>query len=227
MATSASDTLFGSLNRPDNLADEIAQQIRQKILSQAFEPGQRLPTEFELAQRFGVSRNVVREAIARLKLSGYVETRRGVGSFVAAGGQANFEILPEDLLRAEALEQIYQLRVEIEAGAAALAAEHRSEAQLEALRAALARVDAAREDWRQGPTGRWISIWRSARPATTRISSGCCPCSAGPSAMRCARCAMAARAPSASPRSNRNTTGFSMLSPRAIAKAPARRCASI
>ncbi len=150
MATSASDTLFGSLNRPDNLADEIAQQIRQKILSQAFEPGQRLPTEFELAQRFGVSRNVVREAIARLKLSGYVETRRGVGSFVAAGGQANFEILPEDLLRAEALEQIYQLRVEIEAGAAALAAEHRSEAQLEALRAALARVDAAREDWRQG-----------------------------------------------------------------------------
>lgn len=44
MATSASDALFGSLNRPENLADEIAQQIRQKILSQAFEPGQRLPT---------------------------------------------------------------------------------------------------------------------------------------------------------------------------------------
>ncbi|HEY0294231.1 MAG TPA: GntR family transcriptional regulator, partial [Bordetella sp.] len=65
------EPIFGSLARPDNLPDEIAQQIRQKILSQAFAPGQRLPTELELAQLFGVSRNVVREAIARLKLSGY------------------------------------------------------------------------------------------------------------------------------------------------------------
>ncbi|SAI14046.1 GntR family transcriptional regulator [Bordetella ansorpii] len=146
-----SDSLFDSLARPDNLPDEIALQIRQKIVSQAFEPGQRLPTEQELAQRFGVSRNVVREAIARLKLSGYVETRRGVGSFVAAeAGQRAFEILPADLLRADALEHVYQLRVEIEAGAAALAAQHRTEAQLVQLREALQRVDAVGENWRQG-----------------------------------------------------------------------------
>lgn len=150
MAQPTPEPLFDSLNRPENLADEIAQQIRQKILSQAFEPGQRLPTEFELAQSFGVSRNVVREAIARLKLSGYVETRRGVGSFVAMAGQHNFEILPEDLLQANALEQVYQLRVEIEAGAAALAAQQRTPAQLEALREALKQVDAASADWRQG-----------------------------------------------------------------------------
>jgi DNA-binding FadR family transcriptional regulator len=146
-----SDAIFGSLARPDNLPDEIAQQIRQKILSQAFEPGQRLPTELELAQRFAVSRNVVREAIARLKLSGYVETRRGVGSFVTAeAGQRNFEILPQDLLRGEALEQVYQLRVEIEAGAAALAAQQRTDAQLQTLRAALIIADASSDDWREG-----------------------------------------------------------------------------
>ncbi|CAM4106048.1 FadR/GntR family transcriptional regulator [Bordetella tumulicola] len=143
--------LFDSLNRPDNLPDEIAQQIRQKIVSQAFEPGQRLPTELELSQSFGVSRNVVREAIARLKLSGYIETKRGVGSFVASEpGPHNFEILPADLLHADALEQVYQLRVEIEAGAAALAAQQRTEAQLETLRQALLRVDAAGADWRHG-----------------------------------------------------------------------------
>jgi DNA-binding FadR family transcriptional regulator len=145
------DPLFGSLARPDNLPDEIAQQIRQKILSQAFEPGQRLPTEFELSQSFGVSRNVVREAIARLKLSGYIETRRGVGSFVATeAGQRNFEILPQDLLRADALEQVYELRVEVEAGAAALAAQHRTDAQLAELRDALTRADASSDDWREG-----------------------------------------------------------------------------
>ncbi|MFJ1301498.1 FadR/GntR family transcriptional regulator [Pseudomonadota bacterium AL_CKDN230030165-1A_HGKHYDSX7] len=146
-----SDALFGSLARPDNLPDEIAQQIRQKIVSQAFEPGQRLPTEQEFAQRFGVSRNVVREAIARLKLSGYIETRRGVGSFVATdAGQQAFELLPGDLLQAQALEHVYQLRVEIEAGAAALAAQHRTDAQIEQLREALTRVDAASDDWRMG-----------------------------------------------------------------------------
>ncbi|MCD0504258.1 FadR/GntR family transcriptional regulator [Bordetella petrii] len=145
------DSPFESLRRPDNLPDEIAQQIRQKILSQAFEPGERLPTEQELSQSFGVSRNVVREAIARLKLSGYIETRRGVGSFVASGpGPNNFEILPSDLLRADALEQVYQLRVEIEAGAAALAAQQRTDAQLDKLRDALARVDEAGGDWRHG-----------------------------------------------------------------------------
>jgi DNA-binding FadR family transcriptional regulator len=145
------DALFGCLARPDNLPDEIAQQIRQKILSQAFEPGQRLPTELELAQLFGVSRNVVREAIARLKLSGYIETRRGVGSFVSSEtGQRNFEILPQDLLHEDALEHIYELRVEIEAGAAALAAQHRTEAQLAQLHDALTRADASSDDWREG-----------------------------------------------------------------------------
>jgi len=147
----ATDLPFGSLTRPDNLPDEIALQIRGKIVSKAFEPGQRLPTELELSQVFGVSRNVVREAIARLKLSGYIETRRGVGSFVATdAGQQHFALTPQELLRADALEQVYELRVEIEAGAAALAARHRTEAQLAALRDALAKVDASTDDWRVG-----------------------------------------------------------------------------
>lgn len=147
----STDSMFDSLSRPDNLPDEIAQQIRMKIINHAFEPGQRLPTEFELSHSFGVSRNVVREAIARLKLSGYIETKRGVGSFVAAHpGANNFEILPADLLQPEALEHVYQLRVEIESGAAALAALQRTDIQLETLRQALSRVDAAGDDWRHG-----------------------------------------------------------------------------
>lgn len=142
---------FASLGRPENLPDEIAHQIRQRILGGTFQPGERLATEYELAQTFAVSRNVVREAIARLKLSGYVETRRGTGTFVSHDvGLRNFEILPVDLLQINALEQVYQLRVEIESGAAALAARCRTASQLEAIRLALERVDEAGQDWRRG-----------------------------------------------------------------------------
>ncbi|HEY7804500.1 MAG TPA: GntR family transcriptional regulator, partial [Orrella sp.] len=73
---------FESFGKPDNLADEIAAQLRDRILKETLSPGQRLPTEQALGAQFGVSRNVVREAIARLKLTGLVETRHGVGTFV-------------------------------------------------------------------------------------------------------------------------------------------------
>ncbi len=149
--TAAAPQVFASLGRPDNLPDEIAQQIRQKIMTQEFEPGCRLPTEFALAQMFAVSRNVVREAIARLKLSGYVDTRRGVGTFVSLNvGSRNFEITAEDMLLPEPLRQVYEVRVEIEAGAAAIAAANRTPAQLEILRDALRNVDAETEDWEAG-----------------------------------------------------------------------------
>lgn len=142
---------FTSLRRPDNLPDEIAHQIRQRILDGTLAHGQQLPTENELATAFDVSRNVVREAIARLKLAGYVETRRGTGTFVAQGiGQRNFEIVTDELLHEDALEHVFQLRVEIESGAAALAARFRTPAQLEALRLALAKVDEAGADWEKG-----------------------------------------------------------------------------
>ena len=143
--------MFTSFERPDNLPDAIAQQIRLKILAGDFEQGAKLPTEYELSEIFKVSRNVVREAIARLKLNGLIETRRGIGSFVSQNAQARrFEVLAEDLLDLDQLKQIYQLRIEIESGAAALAAEHRTEAQLAALEEALARSDVAGGDWERG-----------------------------------------------------------------------------
>ncbi|TWG88579.1 DNA-binding FadR family transcriptional regulator [Cupriavidus gilardii J11] len=142
---------FTRLRRPENLPDDIAHQIRERILNGTLAVGQRLPTEHEMAVAFDVSRNVVREAIARLKLSGYVETRRGTGSFVAQDvGKRNFEIVKDELLQGDALQHVYQLRVEIESGAAALAAQFRTEAQLEALRQALANVDRAGNDLQQG-----------------------------------------------------------------------------
>lgn len=143
--------MFTTFDRPDNLPDAIAQQIRSKIISGDFEQGEKLPTEHELSEKFGVSRNVVREAIARLKLNGLIETRRGIGSFVAANiGEKKFEIFTEDLLEIGQLNQLHQLRIEIESGAAALAAENRSDEQLAALEAALIHTDKSGSDWQLG-----------------------------------------------------------------------------
>ncbi|RTZ43205.1 FadR family transcriptional regulator [Candidimonas sp. SYP-B2681] len=143
--------MFTAFDRPDNLPDAIAQQIRLKILSAEFKEGQKLPTEHELSASFQVSRNVVREAIARLKLNGLVETRRGVGTFVSSNVNARkFEVISEDLLDSGQLKQIYQLRIEIESGAAALAAENRTADQLAALEAALLKTDQAGGDWERG-----------------------------------------------------------------------------
>lgn len=142
---------FENLGRPENLSDEIAQQLRDRILKETLGPGQRLPTEQALGAQFGVSRNVVREAIARLKLTGLVETRHGVGTFVKRElNNRPFEPEKDDLLEFKQLIDVYRLRVEIESGAAALAATHRTTAQLEALKEALKQDDHAPDDWEAG-----------------------------------------------------------------------------
>lgn len=143
--------MFAAFDRPKNLPDAIARQIRLRIIAGDFKEGEKLPTEYELSESFKVSRNVVREAIARLKLNGLIETRRGMGSFVADNaGAKKFEVFTEDLLNIDQLMQMYQLRIEIESGAAALAAEHRTDEQLAALEASLIRTDQSGGDWERG-----------------------------------------------------------------------------
>lgn len=61
---------------------QIADNLRRDIESGAFEPGRPLPTELELREMFGASRNTVRDAIKRLAALGLVETRQGQGTFV-------------------------------------------------------------------------------------------------------------------------------------------------
>jgi GntR family transcriptional regulator len=62
----------------------IADQLRQQIEDRKFEPGMQLPTEQELQERYGASRNTIRDAIKQLTNLGLVETRPGQGTFVPA-----------------------------------------------------------------------------------------------------------------------------------------------
>jgi DNA-binding GntR family transcriptional regulator len=67
---------------------QIAQTLEDQILSGAHPPGSRLPTEAELAARFGVSRHTLREALAELRRKGLIESRQGIGSVVRRAAPA-------------------------------------------------------------------------------------------------------------------------------------------
>ncbi len=132
------ETRFTTLSRREHLPDEIARLLSDEIASGNLGPGDRLPTEASLSSSFGVSRAVVREAIARLKHEGLVETRQGLGAFVAANptGQS-FRIESDRLIDPDDLRHVLELRLHVEMGAAMLAAERHSDAQLARIRGAL------------------------------------------------------------------------------------------
>jgi GntR family transcriptional regulator, phosphonate transport system regulatory protein len=62
--------------------EEIANELRDDILQGRFAPGERLPNEQELAQRFGVNRHTLRQAMQALAREGHVHVRQGRGTFV-------------------------------------------------------------------------------------------------------------------------------------------------
>lgn len=129
--------------RPARLGDEIAGRLDAWIREQGLSPGAQLPTEKALCERFGVSRPVIREAIARLKAEGCVRTRQGSGAFVAERPEVFRLPLPDGL--PQDADEVFELRYLVETGAAALAAERRTEHDLQRIAAALARMHAALE----------------------------------------------------------------------------------
>ncbi len=125
--------------RQRGLVPEIVASLSGDIRDGVLKPGDKLPTESALVERFDVSRTVVREAISRLQASGLVETRHGIGTFVKAlQEQAAFRIAPEDFATVADVISLLELRISLETEAAGLAAQRREEAQLRNLEGALA-----------------------------------------------------------------------------------------
>jgi GntR family transcriptional repressor for pyruvate dehydrogenase complex len=141
----------GTAIRPATFADQVYGRILDGILSGDFPTGERLPSESRLGELFGVSRPVVREALARLQRDGMVDIRKGSGSHVRASP-------PADLSRHTGLDQVarYQrfqeFRLVVEGASAALAAERRSETEMARIQAAqdafVADIRAGRFLWR-------------------------------------------------------------------------------
>lgn len=114
---------FSQIKRIESLPIKIAREIQEKIASGSLKPGDRLPTESELADSFGVSRTVVREAIAQLRHDGIVETRQGVGAFVTEPERRHSIRIDDTALEdPESFRSLFQLRNVLEVEAAGLAA---------------------------------------------------------------------------------------------------------
>ena len=115
---------FGKVGRAEPLHKKVAAMISREIAAGRVQPGDRLPTEHELAQTFEVSRNVVREAIACLRSDGVVESRQGLGAFVVQPElRQAIRIDTDELQQSGNLRSLFELRAMLEVEAAGLAAE--------------------------------------------------------------------------------------------------------
>ncbi|RWX78542.1 FadR family transcriptional regulator [Neorhizobium lilium] len=117
------------------LVSQLSDTLRQAIASGQYTPGARLPSEAQLTEAHGVSRTVVREAIAALRADRLVEARQGAGVFVLEP-QANqrlgiLSLNNIDVARVSSTIELLELRTAVEVEAAGLAALRRSPAQEE------------------------------------------------------------------------------------------------
>ncbi len=132
------------VGRPHNLTHEIAERIAGEIVDGKLLPGSRLPTEQEMVEAMGVSRTVVREAVAALRAEGLVTTRQGAGAFVAADATRRpFRLSVEGLTSVEDVLAVMELRASIETEAAGLAAARATTVACRRISTALTRIDKA------------------------------------------------------------------------------------
>jgi len=115
---------------------EIAEVLSERIISGEYPTKSLLPTERELCESMGVSRTVIREAVKSLESRGLVRIDHGRGTMVQEPQTSHLGESLKLLLRrrADVMQDLLEIRQVLEVGIAALAAERRTEANLEAMR---------------------------------------------------------------------------------------------
>jgi GntR family transcriptional repressor for pyruvate dehydrogenase complex len=104
--------------------------LRSQVLSGVIAPGQKLPTENQLTETFGVSRTVIREAMATLAADGLVESRQGAGVFVRDHPTLAFGSISLDVgNKISQAVNVLEVRMGIEIESAGLAAQRRNTSQ--------------------------------------------------------------------------------------------------
>ncbi|MEN3111187.1 FadR/GntR family transcriptional regulator [Uliginosibacterium paludis] len=134
-----------TLARPrETLTGQLTRTLTERIAAGQYAVGSRLPSEQDMISEFGVSRTVVREAIANLRASGRVLTRQGAGAFVLQQELTpGFRIDSSQLTDVQEVISVLELRIGLESEAAVLAAQRRTPAQLEAMKQALRDIEHA------------------------------------------------------------------------------------
>jgi GntR family transcriptional repressor for pyruvate dehydrogenase complex len=135
--------------QPSRLFEQMAGQIRERILHNDIQIGERLPNEHDLAKQFGVSRTVVREAMKTLEKEGFVQVQPGRGTFVVYGTEQAIKESLNNLIRSEQYSDwsfLTEVREILEPAIAALAAERAKPEHIESLVKAVNTMDEFMED---------------------------------------------------------------------------------
>lgn len=105
-----------------SLAEQVEQKLIDYLISNNFNLGDQLPKEIELAEQLGVSRNVVREALSRLRMMGMVESKKRKGMVITEPDLLSgmTRIMDPALLGEENMQDIFELRLVLEVGMADL-----------------------------------------------------------------------------------------------------------
>lgn len=128
---------FRSISKPPSIPEVVLEEIQRLIDEGELRPGDRLPSETELAERFGVGRSSIREAMRVLHLLGVIEVIQGKGTFVRQPGILPLMIDWSRIAQMGVIAEVMEARQFIEVLLAQLAAERATDEDMEALRAAL------------------------------------------------------------------------------------------
>ncbi len=134
--------MWEPISQPGSLSERIVTQVERLISEESLKPGDRLPSEREMAELLGVSRPSVREAVRMLEARGRLKVRHGNGVFVEAPRPQRE--LQAALAETElTLNELYAMREVLEVPAAAWAAESAGPEQLATVRTALDQLNRA------------------------------------------------------------------------------------
>jgi DNA-binding FadR family transcriptional regulator len=129
-----------------SVTSEAIEKVKEMILSGELQPGAKLPRESELAERLGVSRSSLREAVRALSALNVIEPRQGDGTYVTS---LTPDLLLEvigfgvELVNDPSVLELFQVRRFLETGATAAAATSITDDELASLRECMARMDEA------------------------------------------------------------------------------------
>jgi GntR family transcriptional repressor for pyruvate dehydrogenase complex len=125
--------------KPMKIYEEVAEQLKEAIVSGKYQPGDKLPSVRELGEQLNIGRPAVREALTGLKAIGLIEIRQGEGTFVAKYNSEDLKstIHHYAMLAKKDVQRLYEVRRILELGSVNLAAQYRTEVELQRMRDAL------------------------------------------------------------------------------------------
>ena len=128
---------FRSIPKLPSLPEVVFKEVQRLIADGELQPGDRLPSETEMAERFGIGRSSIREAMRALQLLGAIEVIQGKGTFVREAGILPLVVDWARISEIGVISEVMEARQFLEVLLAQLAAERATDEDIEALRNAL------------------------------------------------------------------------------------------